>query len=345
MDTHTLADRKILVITGDPAYARDIADIVQAEGYSRVMASGEPRETLYQCAQWKPDAVLLDLDLPDADPLALVRKLDEADSADDRPSVVGLTERDDEEDLRAYLDAGVDGLVRKPVEPVDLALELRSRLMIRVLESRQEGSGKGAREAHDRELDRAQIGVLQTLARLVEYRDFKTERHAERVGDLAAKIAEELGLPDDEVALIRDAAPLHDVGMVVVPDHILLKEGNLTPDERKIMMTHAANGGRILSESDLPVMQLASVIARTHHERWDGDGYPQGLEGEAIPLPGRIVAAADTFEAITHDRPFREAESAEKALEEIRRERGGQFDPEVVDALIRVKEREPYPVP
>lgn len=106
------------------------------------------------------------------------------------------------------------------------------------------------------------------------------------------------------------------------------------------MMTHAANGARILAESELPVMRLASTIAHTHHERWDGEGYPRGLEGEDIPLSGRIVAAADTFEAITHDRPFREAESAERALEEIREERGRQFDPQVVDALLSVKEQE-----
>lgn len=181
-----------------------------------------------------------------------------------------------------------------------------------------------------------QIGVLQTLARLVEYRDFEAERHAERVGELAARLAEELGLSGEEAEMIRDAAPLHDIGMVVVPDRVLLKETELTPDEEKLMRTHAANGARILAESDIPVMRLASEIAHTHHERWDGDGYPRGLAGAEIPVAGRIVAVADSFEALTHDRPFRGAESAARALEEIRGGRGAQFDPRVVDALVEL---------
>jgi putative two-component system response regulator len=210
--------------------------------------------------------------------------------------------------------------------------------------SAREGDGRGGEADGEIPLagsgsrDEAQIGVLQTLARLVEYRDFKAERHAERVGEMAGRLGEELGLGEDAVALLRDAAPLHDIGMVVVPDQILLKEGDLTDGERKVMVTHAANGARILAESDLPVMRLASEIAHTHHERWDGEGYPREMAGEEIPVSGRIVAVADTFEAITHDRPFREAESVEDAVEEIRRGRGTQFDPRVVDALLRIRE-------
>lgn len=346
--TDTLADRRILVVSDDAASTGDLVRTLEEEGYEEVEGSDEPREALYRCSQWSPDLLVLDLDLEDTDALAIVRKLKSGDPSDLPPEVVGITDRGDRGDLDAFLDAGVDALVREPVSPAELVLDVRSRLMLRSLMGRESApSAREAREAAaeaDRERERAEIGVLQTLARLVEYRDFKTERHSERVGELSARIASEMGLPEEDVALLRDAAPLHDVGMVVVPDHILLKEGELDEDERKIMTTHAANGARILSESELPVMQLASTVAHTHHERWDGKGYPRGLEGEEIPLPGRIVAVADTFEAITHDRPFREAESAEKALEEIRRERGEQFDPEVVDALLRVKEGEPDPI-
>ncbi len=192
--------------------------------------------------------------------------------------------------------------------------------------------------AADRDRPSGQIDVLRTLARLVEYRDFEAEQHADRVGELAAQLAGEMGLSRVAVELIRSAAPLHDMGMVVVPDSILLKEGDLTPEEREIMTTHAANGARILSESDLPEMRLASEIALTHHERWDGTGYPRGLEGSEIPLSGRIVAVADCFMAITHDRPFREAESAEEALQEIEEGRGEQFDPRIVEVLLDLKE-------
>jgi putative two-component system response regulator len=354
VDTRSLTDSTILVAAGDAPTAREIASMLEDEGYSDVHRTGEIRETLYRATQGHPDLVVLDMDAAGGDAPGVLGELRDEEELDPAPAVVGVTAEQEESKRREMLELGLDGLVRKPLDRVDLALEVRSRLMIRALSGAPAAEGAAAagatardatdlEDVPDRELERAQIGVLQTLARLVEYRDFKTERHAERVGDLSARIARKLGLSDEEVESIRDAAPLHDVGMVVVPDHILLKEGDLSPDERKIMMTHAANGARILSESELPVMQLASEIARTHHERWDGGGYPRGLEGEEIPLSGRIVAVADTFEAITHDRPFREAESAERALEEIRRERGKQFDPRVVDALLEVKEEEPHP--
>lgn len=185
------------------------------------------------------------------------------------------------------------------------------------------------------------MAILQTLARVVEHRDLHTERRGKRVGELSARLAEELGLREGQVELIRHAAPLHDIGMVVVPDRVLLKEGDLTPEEREIMKTHAVNGARILSEGDLPVLRLASEVARTHHEHWDGEGYPHGVAGEEIPLAGRIVAVADAFQALTDDRPFREARSAEEALEEIRRAAGRQFDARVVDALVAVRGEAP----
>lgn len=190
------------------------------------------------------------------------------------------------------------------------------------------GDGRGGR--------RGELDILRTLARLVEHRDFETEWHAERVGELSGRVAEKLGLTAHHADMIRNAAPLHDIGMVVVPDRVLLKEGPLTPEEHAIMATHAANGARILGDSDLPVLRLAGEIAHTHHERWDGDGYPRGLEGEEIPVSGRIVAVADAFEAMTHPRPHRSSASVEQALEEIRRVRGGHFDPRVVDALLDV---------
>lgn len=340
VETESLASSKILVVTEDRDESQELVDLLDGEGYERVRGIADPRETLYQRSRWKPDLIILDLDMDTADPVAVLRELQDEGDEGPPPPIVVLTSGDTIGSRREAVEGGAAGLVRKPVDALDLALEVRSHLMIRAL-SRAPATAGEAQESADREVARAQMGVLHILARLVEYRDFKTERHSERVGELSARIAAEMGLEDDEVELIRDAAPLHDVGMVVVPDHILLKEGELSDKERRIMMTHAANGARILSESELPVMQLASTIAHTHHERWDGKGYPRGLEGEGIPLPGRIVAAADTFEAITHDRPFREAESAERALEEIREERGGQFDPEVVDALLSVKEREP----
>jgi len=183
-----------------------------------------------------------------------------------------------------------------------------------------------------RELEDARAETLQRLAVAAEYHDDETFQHTTRVGEAAAELAAQLGA--EEIELLREAAPLHDVGKLAIPDHILLKPGKLSAVEYEVMKTHAALGARLLSDSNSPVLQMAAVIAATHHERWDGTGYPEGLAGEAIPLVGRVVAVADVFDALTHDRPYKSAWSVEQAIAEIQRAAGSQFDPCVVAAFL-----------
>jgi PAS domain S-box-containing protein/putative nucleotidyltransferase with HDIG domain len=182
-----------------------------------------------------------------------------------------------------------------------------------------------------------QAARLEDLARLVlagEYRDDDTHRHTERVAILAELIAQELGLDAQQLAKVRLAAPLHDIGKLGIPDQILLKPGGLTEEEQAVMKTHTTIGARILGESGYPVLGMAREIALTHHERWDGAGYPAGLRASAIPIEGRIVAVADVFDAITHERPYKQALPADYAISEIARASGAQFDAEVVDAFM-----------
>jgi len=183
------------------------------------------------------------------------------------------------------------------------------------------------------ELEAARLETLQRLALAAEYRDEDTHQHTERVGSTAALLAELLGLTDEEVALIRLAAPLHDVGKLAVPDGILLKPGKLTTDEFRRMQEHVIAGASLLAGSASQVLQLAAQIALTHHERWDGTGYPNQLRGEDIPISGRIVAVADVFDALTHDRPYKAAWPVKAAVAEIGRLSGRQFDPRVVAAF------------
>jgi PAS domain S-box-containing protein/putative nucleotidyltransferase with HDIG domain len=189
------------------------------------------------------------------------------------------------------------------------------------------------------ELDDARAETLRRLATAAEYRDDETYQHTQRVGITAADIAEELSLGAPQVRLLRQAAPLHDVGKLAIPDRILLKPGKLTKHEYEVMKTHAELGCRMLSGSNAPVLQMAAVIAASHHERWDGHGYPNGLSGDAIPLVGRLVAVADVFDALTHVRPYKPAWPVEEALEEIRRCAGSQFDPRVVEAFLARQQR------
>jgi len=191
-----------------------------------------------------------------------------------------------------------------------------------------------------RELEAARLETLQRLALAAEYRDDATYEHTERVARTAALIAQQLGLSEAGVSLIRQAAPLHDIGKLAVSDTVLLKPGKLTDEEFEQIKGHPAAGAAILSGSTSDVLRLAEEIALTHHEWWDGSGYPAGLRGEAIPLSGRIVAIADVFDALTHARPYKRAWPLREALAEIRRFRERRFDPALVDAFERLDPRE-----
>jgi putative two-component system response regulator len=221
--------------------------------------------------------------------------------------------------------AGARDFLTKPLDPTEVQARVENVLAAAAL-STQGG-------AMSIELEQTRLESVERLARLAEYRDDATYEHPQRVGRTAALLAERLGLAPDVVAAIRFAAPLHDVGKVGVPDRILLKPSRLTAAEFELMKSHTVIGAEILAGSSWPVLQLAEEIARTHHERWDGTGYPKGKLEDEIPVSGRIVIVADNFDALTHSRPYAAAWDAERAAAEIRRQSGQHFDPEVVDAF------------
>ncbi len=185
-----------------------------------------------------------------------------------------------------------------------------------------------------RELEQARVETLQRLALAAEYRDDETHQHTERVGALAAMLAHGIGLSRDQVAVIRRAAPLHDIGKLGVSDTILLKRSSLNAREQKAMQAHTTIGARILAGSQSEVLRSGEEIALTHHERWDGRGYPRGVAGAAIPVSGRLTALADVFDALTHTRPYKEVWPLQEAVDEIARLSGSYFDPRVVEAFL-----------
>ena len=192
---------------------------------------------------------------------------------------------------------------------------------------------------HD-ELEQARLETLQRLALAAEYRDDTTYEHTERVAQTASLLAAKLGQTQDEVDLLRLAAPLHDIGKLAVPDAVLLKPGKLSPSEFEQIKAHAAAGGEILAGSHSDVLRLGEEIARTHHEWWDGSGYPNGLKGNAIPLSGRLVALADVFDALTHARPYKPAWRLNRAIDEVNRLAGTQFDPQLVAVFQQLDHRD-----
>jgi putative two-component system response regulator len=178
--------------------------------------------------------------------------------------------------------------------------------------------------------------MAERFSKAIEYRVDPSGRHAMRVGALSGQIASAMSLAASEIELIRLAAPFHDVGNVALDDSILCKCGPLDPDEREFMKKHTLIGSELLGRGQSPVIQMAERIARTHHERWDGGGYPIGLKGREIPLAGRIVAVADVFDALTHDRPYKKCWAIDEAVFEIERLSGSHFDPAVVEAFKQV---------
>jgi putative two-component system response regulator len=228
----------------------------------------------------------------------------------------------------AALKLGAYGYITKPFTPAALMIDISNALHRRRLEAER-------REASEAALQRSYAGTLSRLSRAVEYHDGATGAHLERVGTYAADIAGALGLPETQIQLLRLAAPLHDIGKIAVGDRILRKTGTLSENERQLMEQHAEVGRDLLGGSGSDLLELAATIAWTHHERWDGSGYPRRLKGDEIPLAGRIVAVADVFDALSSDRPYRPRLTMDEAQTWIIQGAGQAFDPEVVEAFVR----------
>jgi putative two-component system response regulator len=327
----------ILVVDDEQANVDLLRRLLQRAGFTRVHVTTDPRQARALYDEVRPDLVLLDLHMPHMDGLAVIDELNQVSVATYLP-ILMLTGDLSPEARREALSRGAKDFVNKPFSTDEVLLRIGTLLETRFLYLRIQSQNQELEEkvrARTADLEAAQLEIIDRLAKAAEFRDDNTGRHTERVGQMSALIARELGQPDEEVALIRRAAPLHDVGKIGIPDSILMKLGKLTESEFALVKTHTTIGARILSGSRFRILNVAEDIAFSHHERWDGDGYA-GLAGEDIPLVGRIVAVADVFDALTQKRPYKEAWPIEAAIDEIDRQRGRQFDPTLVDAFLRV---------
>src|SRR3954470_10560440 len=287
--------------------------------------SAAPERALEVVASSAPQLVLVDLEQPEGDGVDLLATLSPWVHGNPPLPVIAIAPPAAADARRRARAAGARDFLAKPLDPTEVVARVEN-----VLAAAQLSAQGGELNV---ELEKTRLESLERLARLAEYRDDATYEHPQRVGRAAALLAERLGLAPDVVDAIRTAAPLHDVGKVGVPDRILLKPSRLTAAEFELMKSHTLIGAEILAGSTWPILQLAEEIALSHHERWDGTGYPDGKLEDEIPVSGRIVIVADNFDALTHTRPYAEAWDPDKAAAEIRRQSGQHFDPEVVEAF------------
>jgi putative two-component system response regulator len=332
-----LADARILVVDDQATNLRLLERLLRREGYRDIELSTESSRTVALCERLEPDLLLLDLHMPAPDGFAVLARLAAHRPPRGAMPVLVLTGDHTKETRQKALALGARDFLSKPFEPVEVGLRIRNLLDTRRLHLELEArrlSLEDRVEEQTRELAHARIELLERLALAAEYRDDATGGHTRRVGALAGMLARKIGLPAAEAELVERAAPLHDIGKVGIPDRILLKPGPLTTEEREIMRAHTTIGARILGASRVPLLQLAETIALTHHERWDGLGYPQGLPGPDIPVAGRLVAVADAFDSLQQHRVYRPASSRREALRFLAAEAGRHFDPQVVASLL-----------
>jgi putative two-component system response regulator len=327
------SSQRIVVVEDDESAAL-LVRMLGAAGYEDVRSAASPAVLDVLLDRWEPDLVVLDLQLPGIDGFELLQRV----VATGVPALV-LTADDSPTTRRRALGLGARDFVTKPLDRVEVLLRvgnlLQTRRLQRALEDRNHDLQRWVR-ARTADLEEARKETLERLALAAEYRDDDTAQHTKRVGRTAALLARQLGLAADTIEHLRLAAPLHDVGKIGIPDAVWLRPGKLADHEREMLEEHTTIGARILAGSRSPILRLAEQIARTHHERWDGTGYPQGLAGDAIPLAGRITAVADVFDVLAHPRPHKKAWPLDQAVQEIVDQSGRQFDPEVVSAFRRL---------
>jgi putative two-component system response regulator len=332
---------RFLIVDDELSQLRLLELTLEKWGYFNVYSTTDSREVVTLFDDCRPDIVLLDLLMPNVSGLDVLRQLQERLPAGEYVPMAAVSGDASPETRRKALALGARDYFVKPFDINEMMLRVLNLLETRFLHLQLADQNRLLEERvaeRTEKLRATQIEVLQRLGQAAEYRDDETGQHTQRVGETAGQIAAAMGLPDATVELIRRAAPLHDVGKIGIGESILLKPHGLSPEEFEVMKTHTTIGAGLLAGGESEFLQTAERIALSHHERWNGKGYPHGLKERAIPLEARIVALADVFDAISHDRPYKKAWPREEALAEIRSQSGQQFDPHVVEAFFSVQD-------
>lgn len=328
-------EKSSLLVVDDTPENIDVLRGILGEDYVvKVATSGQM--ALKIVAAQPPDLILLDVMMPGMDGYEVCRQLKENESTRHIP-VIFVTARNEVADEAHGFELGAADYITKPVSPPIVRARIRSHLALanqRYYLQELVAERTSELERSNQKLEKTYLAMIQQLGRAADYRDNETGFHVVRVGNYSKLLGRAAGLLESQVELLMYASMMHDIGKIGVPDHILLKPGKLTPEEFDVIKSHSTIGAEIIGEQDAEILQMAREIALTHHEKWNGKGYPNGLNGSDIPLLGRIVAIVDVFDALTCVRPYKTAWPVEKALELISSEAGQHFDPELVKLFI-----------
>lgn len=339
--------RRVLIIDDEEPIRRLLGYMLQSHGYESVLAS-DAREARLRLTETSFSLILCDVNMPGESGMDLVRNVL---ALYPHTAVIMVTGLDSTVLANAALDMGAFGYIIKPFEANEVLinvanalrrrrLEMESRLYRENLEDVVKTRTMALQQAlqwlekSEKELRLSREETIQRLAIAAEYRDSATAQHIQRMSHYCELLARRYGLSAERCDLIRTASPMHDIGKIGTPDHVLLKPGKFTQDEFNVIAQHAEIGYRILAGSDAEILNVAATIALTHHERWDGSGYPRKLKGEAIPIEGRIASIADAFDALTTARVYKPAFDFDHAVDLMSKHRGEHFDPELLDVFL-----------
>lgn len=330
---------RILIVDDEPANVAVLEAMLTGERYANLTTTGDPREVVGLHQSHDFDLILLDIRMPHMSGIEVLEKLSATLEPGDWLPVLVVTAQTDDETRYKALAAGARDFVNKPFKRWEVMLRIRNLLETRHFFKHQRMRADQLDEiVHERtkEIRETQLKIIERLGAAGEYRDEETGMHVMRMSHSSQKLALAAGLDAATAETILYATPMHDIGKIGISDTILLKPSRLDPDERKIMETHAAIGGKIIGEHKAEVLAMARNVALFHHEKWDGSGYPHGIKGEAIPIEARIAAICDVFDALTSARPYKEAWPLDKAVGLIKEQAGKHFDPRLVEVFLGI---------
>ena len=348
MPSDSLSNERILIVDDESANLKLLDRMLEQQGYRNRILIDDPRQVVDRFREARTDLILLDINMPYLDGFQVMEQL-MALNDPLLPPIVIFTAQHGKDFLLRALTAGARDFITKPFDRNELLMRvhnlLQAQLAHRLLHDQKTVLENMVR-ARTEELYRTRLQIVQRLGMASEYRDEETGSHILRMSHICALLARALGWSNDQCDLILNASPMHDIGKIGIPDSILLKPGKFEPQEWGVMKTHAVIGAKLLEGDDSDLLRMAREIALTHHEKWDGTGYPNGLSGINIAIAGRIAALADVFDALTSERPYKKAWTVEAAWDLIKENRGKHFDPDLVDifeqklpAILEIRER------